>query len=53
MAVGNSTFLTGSGLVDTGTILIYLSEPQFNGYLIAANASYQPSYGMVSITEEK
>lgn len=51
MAYDNSTFLTGAGLVDTGTILIYLSEPQFSTYLSATGGVYNSTIHMVSITK--
>ncbi|KZP27550.1 aspartic proteinase [Athelia psychrophila] len=50
MAYGNDTFLTGSGLVDTGTILIYLSEPQFSTYLQGTGGTLNTTLNLIEVT---
>lgn len=53
IAYGNTTFLSGSGIVDTGTIMVYMSINEFEGYLTMSGGSYNSSINLISFTPEQ
>ncbi|KAF7966324.1 hypothetical protein HWV62_39166 [Athelia sp. TMB] len=47
---GNTTILSGSGIVDTGTIMVYMSINEFEGYLQNSGGSYNTTENLISFT---
>lgn len=48
-----TTFLSGSGIVDTGTILVYLAAGEFEAYMAATGGTYESAHNLVSFTPEQ
>jgi len=53
ISVDGTSFLSGPGLVDTGTILVYLAGDEFGNYMGLTGGSYVPEKNLVSFTAEQ
>jgi len=53
ISIDDSVFLSGPGLVDTGTMLVYLAGEEFGNYLGLTGGSYIPEKNLISFTAEQ
>lgn len=53
ISIDGNTFLSGAGIVDTGTILVYLAGTEFGNYMSLSGGSYVREHNLVSFTPEQ